>query len=339
MVAGELMAITLFINKNGKLEKVSDSGLENHLGWWNSLASADFDGDGDMDYVAGNMGANNYYHPTAERPVKIYAKDFDSNRSIDPITITYFKDNENKYIPVPAHYWDDLYGQSTLFRRKFERYKQYARVTETALFTAEELEGVTILQGNYDRSSYIENLGNGKFKIHELPLLAQIAPVNGMAIDDVNADGNLDVLLVGNDYGNEVFSGRYDAMTGLVLLGDGKGGFEPVRSLESGFVVQGDAKAMAVLTLADGKKTYLSTQNRNALKIHAAVNANTGKAFKVPTGFHTVILELDNGKTNKIEIFNRSGFLSNSGGIISLPSNLKSIKGIDYKGGVMDLKF
>ncbi|MCR9013470.1 FG-GAP-like repeat-containing protein [Aquiflexum gelatinilyticum] len=339
MVAGELMAITLFINKNGKLEKVSDSGLENHLGWWNSLVSADFDGDGDMDYVAGNMGANNYYHPTAERPVKIYAKDFDSNRSIDPITITYFKDQENKYIPVPAHYWDDLYGQSTLFRRKFERYKQYARITEADLFTAEELEGVTILQGNYDRSSYLENLGNGKFKIHELPLLAQIAPVNGVAIDDVNTDGNLDVLLVGNDYGNEVFSGRYDAMTGLVLLGDGKGSFSPVRSLESGFVVPGDAKAMTILTMSDGKYIYLSSQNRNTLKIHAAENANTGKVFKVPARFHTVILELENGKTHKIEIFNRSGFLSNSGGTISLPSNLKSIKGIDYKGGVVGLEF
>lgn len=339
MVAGELMPITVFLNKGSQLEKMKDSGLENHLGWWNSLTAGDFDGDGDMDYVAGNMGANNYYHPTVDRPVKIYAKDFDSNKSIDPVTITYFKDNENKYIPVPAHYWDDLYGQSTLFRRKFERYKEYARITEADLFTAEELEGVTILQGNYDRSSYIENQGNGKLKIHELPLLAQIAPVNGMAVDDINGDGNPDVLMIGNDYGNEVFSGRYDAMTGLVLLGDGKGGFEPVRSLESGFVVPGDAKAMAVLTLADGKKTYLSTQNRNALKIHAAVNASPGKAFKVPVGIHTLVLELDNGKIQKIEVYNRSGFLSNSGGTISLPSNLKSLKGIDYKGGVAGVEF
>ncbi|MCH6199413.1 VCBS repeat-containing protein [Aquiflexum sp. LQ15W] len=339
MVAGELMPITVFLNRDSKLEKMTDSGLENHSGWWNSLAAGDFDGDGDMDYVAGNMGANNYYHPTVDRPVKIYAKDFDNNKSIDPVTITYFKDNENKYIPVPAHYWDDLYGQSTLFRRKFERYKQYARVTEADLFTPEELDGATILQGNYDRSSYIENLGNGKFRIHELPLLAQIAPVNGMVVDDINGDGNPDVIMVGNDYGNEVFSGRYDAMTGLVLLGDGKGGFEPVRSLESGFVVPGDAKSIAILTMADGKNIYISTQNRSALKVHAAVNANPGKVFKVPAGIHTLVLELDNGKTQKIEVYNRSGFLSNSGGAISLPSNLKSLKGIDYKGGVVGVEF
>ncbi|MCL6261034.1 FG-GAP-like repeat-containing protein [Aquiflexum sp. TKW24L] len=339
MVAGELMPITVFLNKGSKLQKMTDSGLENHLGWWNSLVAGDFDGDGDIDYVVGNMGANNYYHPTMDRPVKIYAKDFDNNKSIDPVTITYFKDNENKYIPVPAHYWDDLYGQSTLFRRKFERYKQYARITEADLFTAEELEGVTILQGNYDRSSYIENLGNGKFKIHELPLMAQIAPVNGMAVDDINGDGNLDVLLVGNDYGNEVFSGRYDSMTGLVLLGDGKGGFEAVRSLESGFLVPGDAKSMAVLTMADGKNIYLSTQNRSTMKVHAPLKASPGKVFKVPAGIHTLVLELENGKTRKIEVFNRSGFLSNLGSTISLPANVKSLKGIDYKGGVVEVEF
>jgi len=339
MVSGELMPLTLFLNKNGKLEKPSETGLENHFGWWNSLVSGDFDNDGDIDYVAGNMGANNYYHPIADRPVKIYAKDFDNNKSIDPITIAYFKDNQNQYIPVPTHYWDDLYGQSILFRRKFERYKQYARVTEADLFTPEELEGVTILKGNYDRSSYIENLGNGEFKIHELPLLAQIAPVNGMVVDDVNQDGNLDVLLVGNDYGNEVFSGRYDAFTGLVLLGDGKGSFDAVRSLESGFLVPGDAKSMAVLTMADGRNLYFSTQNRSTLKIHALKNSSNGTAFKVPSGIHTVVMAFENGKTQKIEIFNRSGFLSNSGGTISLPPNLKSLKGINYKGENVDLEF
>jgi hypothetical protein len=339
MVAGELMAITVFQNKSHKLEKLTGTGLENHFGWWNSLVAADFDGDGDIDYVAGNLGANNYYHPTTDRPVKIYAKDFDNNKSIDPVTFTYFKDNESKYISVPAHYWDDLYGQSPMFRRKFERYKQYARVTESDLFSQEELEGVTILQGNYDRSSYIENLGNGKFKIHELPLLAQIAPVNGMVVDDINGDGNVDILLVGNDYGNEVFSGRYDALTGLVLLGNGKGSFEPLRSLESGFVVPGDAKSMAILTMANGKNIFLSTQNRNALKVHSALDSSPGKAFKVPAGIHTLILEFENGKTQKVEIFNRSGFLSNSGGTISLPANLKSLKGIDYKGGVVGVEF
>jgi len=125
----------------------------------------------------------------------------------------------------------------------------------------------------------------------------------------------------------------------LVLLGDGKGSFDAVRSLESGFLVPGDAKSMAVLTMADGRNLYLSTQNRSTLKIHALKNSSNGTAFKVPSGIHTVVMEFENGKTQKIEIFNRSGFLSNSGGTISLPPNLKSLKGIDYKGENVELEF
>lgn len=331
VVVGELMPLTVFRNFGDRFEKLLDTGIDSSLGWWNSIASADFDGDGDMDYVLGNMGANNYYHPSAENPVKVYAKDFDKNQSVDPVIFTYFKDNEGKRISVPAHYWDDLYGQSTLFRRKFERYKQYAGVTEGTLFTKEELEGVTMLIGNYDRTSYLENLGNGKFMLHELPLLAQIAPVNGMTLTDVNGDGHMDILLVGNDYGNEVFSGRYDAFTGLVLLGDGAGHFEPVRSLESGFLVPGDAKSMALLHLADGRTVYLASQNRGRLLAFVPTRAMPASVKKVPATFSTVVLKQADGKERKVELANRSGFLSNSGGFITLPEGA-SVFGLNGKG-------
>ncbi|MFD2201804.1 FG-GAP-like repeat-containing protein [Shivajiella indica] len=339
IVVGELMAITVFKNNGEGFEKLKDSGLESHLGWWNSIVSGDFDGDGDMDYMVGNLGANNYYHPSVDRPVVAFGKDFDNNRSIDPVIFTYFKDNSGNYTSVPAHYWDDLYGQSTLFRRKFNRYKEYARTTEETFFKAEELEGALKLQGNYDRSSYIENLGNGKFKVHELPLLAQIAPVNGLLVNDVNDDGNLDILMTGNDYGNEVFSGRYDAFTGLVLLGDGKGNFEPIRSLESGFVVPGDAKSMALVMGSNGKPRFISTQNRGKLLVHEKTASVDGKIFTAPTNIHTVILENADGKMQKIEINNRSGFNSNSGNSLKIPKNPKSLKGVDYKGNVLDLDF
>lgn len=339
IVVGELMPVTVFKNTGSSLEKMKNTGLENHLGWWNSIASGDFNQDGRIDYILGNLGANNYYHPSQERPVRVYAKDFDGNKSIDPVIFTYFKDNTGNYISVPAHYWDDLYGQSTLFRRKFTRYKEYGRVTEQSLFTPEELEDVVKLEGNFDRTAYIENLGGGKFKVHELPLMAQTAPVNGITIADVNGDGNLDVLLVGNDYGNEVFSGRYDAFNGLVLLGDGKGDFEPVRSIESGFVVPGDAKAMVALFGRNGKQLFVSSQNRSRLLVHESTQAKKGQLYQAPSKFHTLVLELEDGKSQKIEVYNRSGFLSNSSNAVLLPENLKSLKGIDYKGNTEELQF
>jgi hypothetical protein len=292
-----------------------------------------------MDYIVGNMGANNYLHPSFEKPVTVYAKDFDGNQSMDPVTFAYFKNNDGSYESFPVHYWDDLYGQSILFRRKFAGYKYYGMATEKSLFTAEELENAFILKGNYDRSSYVENLGNGKFKIHELPLLAQFAPVNGMVVDDVNGDGNLDVLMVGNDYGNEVFPGRSDAFNGLLLLGDGKGGFGAIRSHESGFVVPGDAKSMAILSGVDSRTLYLSTQNRGKLLVHQTVTQNDNQFFIPPKGIHTVLIEFENGKTQKIEIFNRSGFYSNSGTGIPLNEKVIGIKGVDFKGKAMELKF
>ncbi|GAB2498072.1 VCBS repeat-containing protein [Algoriphagus taiwanensis] len=273
VVVGELMAITVFKNSGGNFQKLSDTGLENHLGWWNAIQTADLDGDGDMDWVAGNLGANNHHHPSAERPVRIYAKDFDSNGSVDPVVFSYYKDKiGGGYNSFPSHFWDDLNGQSTLFRRKFERYKYFALTTETTLFTEEEKKDALILTGNYDRSVWVENLGGGKFQVHELPTLAQLAPVYGIATYDVNGDGNLDILLTGNDYGNEIFIGRLDASLGLLLLGDGNGGFTPVNSRESGFVVPGDAKGLVRLEGANGQSLFAAAQNRGKLLVFRKSN-------------------------------------------------------------------
>jgi hypothetical protein len=332
IVVGELMPITIFINQGGKLEKLKETGLENYSGWWNSIATADFDQDGDSDFVVGNLGANNAHHPTFERPVKVYAKDFDNNGSVDPVTFAYYKDKQGGiYNSFPSHFWDDLMGQSPMFRRKFDRYKYFALSTEASFFTEEEKKDVVILTGNYDRTIWVENLGNGKFGVHELPIQAQIAPTNGIVADDINGDGISDILMVGNDYGNEIFIGRLDASVGLLLLGDGKGGFEPVKPRESGFVVPGDAKSLVKLSTSQGVPLYFASQNRSKLLAFRS-SYEEPKTLSFGQEAMALILELENGKRQRFDLSLGSGFGSQSTREVTLPKGTKSAVMIDYKG-------
>jgi hypothetical protein len=333
VVVGELMAVTIFKNDGLKFTKLANTGLENHMGWWNSITSGDFDQDGDTDFVVGNLGRNNPHHPSAERPVKIYAKDFDGNGSMDPVTFAYYKDRSGNYNSYPSHFWDDLYGQSTLFRRKYERYKSYALSTENDLFTEKEKEGALVLTGNYDQSAFLKNMGNGTFEVYALPIEAQVAPVNGMVSQDVNNDGFLDVVLIGNDYGNEIFTGRLDAQIGLVLLGDGNGNFKTLASSKSGFVVPGDGKALIKLASAAGSPLLVASQNRGRLEVFRHKAATDGfKSFSPSPQTMALIIELENGKKQRIETSYGGGFLSQSSRSFAIPANTKSITMIDYNG-------
>ncbi len=340
VVVGELMAITVLKNEGGKFSKMENTGLENYLGWWNSIIPGDFDQDGDTDFIVGNLGENNPHHPTSERPVKIYAKDFDGNGSMDPITFAYYKNKEGVYSSYPSHFWDDLYGQSTLFRRKYERYKSYALSTEDDIFTPEEKEGALILTGNYDKSAFIRNLGNGKFELTSLPNLAQVAPVNGLLAEDINGDGFLDVLLVGNDYGNEIFTGRLDALVGLALLGDGAGNFSPLKPNESGFIVPGDAKALVKLAAAQGAPLLIASQNRDSLRVFRKSEVLSNSRSITPSmNTMAVEVELESGKKQRFETTLGAGFLSQTSREIDLPRNLKAITliGFDGKRSSVDL--
>ncbi|MDA1269475.1 MAG: FG-GAP-like repeat-containing protein [Bacteroidetes bacterium] len=334
VLVGELMPITLFLNTGKRFELAKATGLEGSSGWWNSIISADLDQDGDTDWIVGNIGNNNPFHPSADRPYTLYAKDFDANGSVDPVAFAFYKDKiGGGYQAFPTHFWDDLMGQSPMFRRKFDRYKHFALSTEQTFFTEEEKKDAKTLIGNSDRSVWVENLGNGKFTLHELPWQAQIAPMNGIVAEDINGDGNTDLVMVGNDYGNEVFIGRLDAALGWVFLGDGKGGFDPVSARESGFVVPGDAKSLVKLAKSGGEALYVASQNRSKLLAFSAKQQETS-VLQVPADAMAVELVLANGKKQRIDTSYGAGFGSQSSRTIHLPKGVKSVSQIDYKGNV-----
>ncbi len=338
MVVGEFMAITCYKNDGRGFQQVDKTGIENEKGWWNSIVGGDFDADGDTDYIVGNLGLNNSYQVSEAYPLTVFAKDFDGNGSLDPIVACYMKtsmqDHEKKLFPV--HFWDEINTQSPVFRRKFKRFRDYGQATMDKLLTENERKDAKVLEANNLKTSYAENLGDGQFKLHALPALAQVAPVNGMVVNDFNDDGNLDVAMVGNNFSNEVFVGRYDAFTGLILLGNGKGEFNVLKSSESNFYVPGDAKGLAAIFVNE-KQTLMATQNRDSLKCFVStINSASNSFTPGPLDFFAE-LDLGNQRKQKIEFYYGSGYLSQSSRRTFVVKTATGLKVHTYSGTIREV--
>jgi hypothetical protein len=335
LVAGEWMPLTFFKNTRGKLARVS-SGLENQKGWWGSLLAGDFDNDGDMDYVAGNLGLNSLARASETRPVSMYAKDFNNDGYFDAIPTVFYKAVDDTYKEFPYNTRDDLGKQIIQVRQRFQEYGKFAESGLTDILKPEEMKDALHVSATWMRSSYIENKGNGKFAIHELPIQAQFAPIFGMVADDFDQDGNLDVMLSGNDYGSEVSVGRYDAFYGLVLKGDGKGGFQPLTLAQSGYSTGGNAKGLIKLAAPGNKWITATSQNRDSLRFHQSVS-EVRKVALLPNET-AVTLQFKNGKSRKEELSYGTSFLSQSTRTLFLPGYIQEAVIVDSRGVKRQIK-
>lgn len=335
VIVGEFMPVTFFQNNGTQLVRVSNSGIDQYKGWWNSIAGADFDRDGDIDYVAGNLGWNNNFQVTNSLPLKIYAKDFDGNGSVDPVLACYMRESMESQSRVlyPVHFWEELSQQSPKFRRKFSRYKQFGATTMEALLSPDDLKDALIMEANEMSTSLIENV-NGTFRIKPLPVEAQFSQVNGMLIGDVNGDGHDDIMMIGNDFGNEVFSGRLDAFRGLVLAGDGKNNFRPLSASESGFEVPGDAKAL-VRVRGEGEDRVVASINRGSLKsfVHKSANRLFNPSALDAWGEFTWA----DGKIQRVEFSYGSGYWSQSSRSVRIPAGVQKLVVFGYNGEARDV--
>ncbi|MEO6549237.1 MAG: VCBS repeat-containing protein [Ferruginibacter sp.] len=270
VICGEWMPVRFFLNEAGKLKEVTEAtGLQKLSGQWRSLQAADIDNDGDIDFIAGNLGLNNKYHITPERPLKLYSGDFDGNTFTDIIPAYYIKDREGAYDLFPSLDRSQLADQLPSVKKKFLLNIDYAKLDMKTLLTSIHAKDMLEKLCETTTSVWLENLGNGSFKQHALPIQAQFAPVNAIIAEDIDGDGAIDLLLGGNEYQAEVVTGRYDASYGLFLKGNGKGLFEAVAPVKSGFIISGDVKGMAMVK-----------EKKNRLIITAINNAAV-KSFKI----------------------------------------------------------
>lgn len=262
LVTGEWMSIEVFRLQAGKFVRATQAfGLENTQGWWNSLAAADLDGDGDQDLVAGNLGLNTRYRASVSEPLRLWAKDFDNNGSIDPLMGWY----ENG-VCYPVANRDPLIKQLPSLKKKFVRYATYGQATVEDVFPKKELDDAQQLVAGELRSCWLENV-NGRFTVHALPNAAQMSPAKTILLSDFDQNGSTDILLAGNDYGMETETGRQDAGNGTLLLNDGKGQWRAVPNRTSGFWAKLEARKMRMIRLANGKGAVLVANNNDVLQL------------------------------------------------------------------------
>ena len=337
LLAGEWMPLTFFKNEGGRFTNVTDeTGLPPTAGWWNSLVAGDFDRDGDTDYVAGNLGLNNKYDASAEKPVRIYAKDFNDNGTVDPIITRYIDGTE-----VPDASANPLFDQIAGMKGRFPTYQAYADAVFDDMFTDEELKGAYKARAVRFATSYLENKGDSRFEMRRLPMRTQFAPTYGMRAADYNADGHLDLLAVGNSYAPDPQTGRYDASVGSFLAGDGTGRFERVDDTESGFWVDGDAEGLA--HVQTGRQSLvLATQNKDSLRVFAASPSGSASSQKRlsprPLDAYAT-LHFANGTTRRHEFFYGSTYLSQSSRTLRVPQAVEEVVVYDSQGDRRTLTF
>jgi len=328
--AGEWMDVRLYKNEHGIFKDISaSSGISNQTGWWNSIAPGDFDNDGDMDYILGNTGENTFYRVSPQYPAKLYAKDFNNDGNYDAIPTLFLQDEKGKLKEYPAQTRDDLIKQMITMRAKFKTYQSFANAGISDLLSKEDLKDAIILQANNLNSCLMKNTGNGHFELIPLPAQAQLSSLNGMAVGDFDGDHNLDVVVSTNDFGTEVSVGRYDALNGLFLKGDGRGNFIPVNMDESGICIKGNGKAMVMMN--DGGKLILAgSQNRGPLKLFSP--RASMKIIPVNADDVSAMIKYRDGKIRKEELFYGASFLSQSGRFLVLGSGIQSIEVTNSKG-------
>jgi hypothetical protein len=336
VLAGEWMPVTFLKNVNGRFRNVtSGSGIGDKTGWWNSIIAGDFRHTGKTDYIVGNVGANTLYQPTDRFPVYVTAGDFAGSSGYMVIPSLFLPDQQGQLKEFPANGRDDIIERWPALKKQFDNYRSFAVATMDEIVPAAKRKNAIRLKANFLQSCYIRNDGDGKFTMIPLPGEAQVSVINGMVADDFDGDGNLDVLISGNDYGSDVSIGRYDAMNGLLLKGDGKGDFEALSIKQSGIYIPGNGKALIKLVGSSGNYLVAGSQNRDNLKLFR----HNGPIKAVPIGLDDIsaIIHLKNGQVRKEEFYYGSSFLSQSARFIAIDANVSSVQVTNRAGKTREL--
>ncbi len=242
LVVGEWMPIIIFENNNGEFTQKKLPVLEKSNGWQQNITEIDINNDGYKDYIIGNWGENNKFHPTKEKPLHIYADYFDDNTSFD---IALSKISKGKLVPIRGR--ECSTQQTPFLKEKITKYSQFANASMDEIYGEEKLKNATHYTAYNFSSILLKNKGNGQFDIKILPKHSQFSPTLSYETHDINNDGFLDIFGVGNVYDAEVETIRYDASKGYILLGNKTGNYQVNNDIS--YFNDNEAKAIKKITI------------------------------------------------------------------------------------------
>lgn len=310
--------IKLFRNDQGRLvDRTEAAGLADRLGWWTGITGRDVDNDGDIDYVATNLGRNTQYRASEQRPATLFYGDFEGLGERRIVEAAY----EGSTL-VPTSSRERLLTAMPTLAERFPTYASFGAASVEEILTTERSTEARILKMNFLDSAVLLNDGSGRFNVQSLPAMAQTSPAFGSAMTDYDSDGNADLYLVQNFYGPYVEFGPMDGGLSVLLQGDGNGRFVAVEPADSGLVVPGDAKSLTRTDLnGDGREDFVIGMNNGPIVSYLRNDASLARAIRIrlhgrrgnPTAIGAkVTVRLDDGALQTAELYAGDGYLSQS---------------------------
>ena len=222
--------------------------------------------------MASNWGRNHAYQSHLKDGIRLFYGDLSENGIVEGVE-AYTEPGGDRVLP-----WRDLevlQRSMPWLRPQFGSHRAYARASLKDVLRGRAVRELSV---NWLDSTVFLNRG-ATFEVRSLPVEAQFSPAFGISVGDFDGDGTEDLFLAQNFSRVEPENTRSESGRGLLLSGDGLGGFRSVPASESGVRLDGDQRACAVSDMnGDGRLDLAVTQNAAATRLYRNARGEGGAA-------------------------------------------------------------